>query len=88
MVWLLSDLEGWLFPGEASPTICNHGRDLGYTKLKWLQLLRDLLYLKPEPALKLVDVEIVRIMLELILKHPLSNILHNIIRDILVYSIR
>jgi|JI6StandDraft_1071083.scaffolds.fasta_scaffold06169_12 hypothetical protein len=88
MVWLLSDLEGWLFPGEASPTICNHRCDLGYAKLKWLQLLRDLLYLKPEPALKLVDVEIVRIMLELILKHPLSNILHNIIRDILVYSIR
>lgn len=58
------------------------------TKLKWLQLLRDLLYLKPEPALILVDAQAVRMMVEMISKHPKNNILHNIIRDILVSYIR
>jgi len=89
MVWFLGDLEGWLLQQETvAGSLCTDKLYVGLAKLKWLQLLRDLLFLKPSPALKLVDSQAIRMMLELIVRHPLNNILHNIVRDILVYSIR
>lgn len=38
--------------------------------------------------MKLVDAGSIRRMIEHIVHHPLNNILHNIVRDVLVYAVR
>jgi hypothetical protein len=37
--------------------------------------------------MKLVDSQSIRMMLDLMSKHPLNNILHNVVRDILVTAV-
>jgi hypothetical protein len=61
---------------------------LCFAKFKWLTLLRDLLFLKPQSSKQIMNINTVHQIMRLIIKHPTNNILHNLCRDILVCSIK